>query len=56
MLEALAEAGLTLPVRVLAIPDRLVEHGSPETQRHELGIDATHIARAVRDLVDRQSR
>jgi 1-deoxy-D-xylulose-5-phosphate synthase len=56
VLEALAEAGLSLPVRVLAIPDRLVEHGSPDAQRHELGIDATHIAGAVRDLVDRHSR
>jgi 1-deoxy-D-xylulose-5-phosphate synthase len=56
VLEALAEAGLSLPVRVLAIPDRLVEHGIPDAQRHELGIDATHIAGAVRDLVDRHSR
>jgi 1-deoxy-D-xylulose-5-phosphate synthase len=51
VLEALAAAGVAVPVRVLAIPDRLVEHGSSEKIRHRLGLDAGGITRAVRELI-----
>jgi 1-deoxy-D-xylulose-5-phosphate synthase len=51
VLEALAAAGVAVPVRVLAVPDRLVEHAAPEALRADLGLDAAGIARAVRELL-----
>jgi 1-deoxy-D-xylulose-5-phosphate synthase len=51
VLEALAAAGVAVPVRVLAIPDALVEHGSSEKIRQRLGLDAEGITRVVRELV-----
>jgi 1-deoxy-D-xylulose-5-phosphate synthase len=53
VLEALAEAGVAVPVRCLAIPDRVVEHGDPAAIRSALGLDADGIARAARSLVER---
>jgi 1-deoxy-D-xylulose-5-phosphate synthase len=50
VLEALASAGVTLPVRCLAVPDRLIEHGNPDKQRAALGLDAGGIARALREV------
>ena len=51
VLECLSEAGVELPTRLLAIPDRLVEHGDPGGIRRQLGLDAEGIARALRELV-----
>ena len=53
VLEALAEAGVAVPVHCLAIPDRVVEHGDPAAIRAALGLDADGIARAARDLLHR---
>jgi 1-deoxy-D-xylulose-5-phosphate synthase len=53
VLEALASAGVVVPVRRLAIPDRLVEHGDPDATRARLGLDAAGIARAARALLGR---
>jgi 1-deoxy-D-xylulose-5-phosphate synthase len=53
VLEALAEAGIAVPVHCLAIPDRIVEHGDPATIRASFGLDAEGIARAVRGLLGR---
>jgi 1-deoxy-D-xylulose-5-phosphate synthase len=50
VLEALAQAGVTRPVRCLAVPDRLIEHGNPDKQRAALGLDAAGIARALREM------
>jgi 1-deoxy-D-xylulose-5-phosphate synthase len=50
VLEALAHAGVTLPVRCLALPDRPIEHGNPDQQRAEAGLDVAGIARALREL------
>jgi 1-deoxy-D-xylulose-5-phosphate synthase len=50
VLEALAEAGVAVPVRCLAIPDRVVEHGDPAAIRSALGLDAEGIASAARQL------
>lgn len=38
-------------VKLLGIPDKFVEHGSPKEQYHECGFDADAIADAVRDMV-----
>ncbi|MEN8183237.1 MAG: 1-deoxy-D-xylulose-5-phosphate synthase [Myxococcota bacterium] len=56
VLEALAAEALAIPTRVLAVPDRLVEHGSPGALRRELGLDAQGIARAVRELLAGRAR
>jgi 1-deoxy-D-xylulose-5-phosphate synthase len=53
VLEALAAAGIAVPARCLALPDRIVEHGDPEAIRASLGLDAAGIARAARELVGR---
>jgi 1-deoxy-D-xylulose-5-phosphate synthase len=54
VLEALAGAGVEVRLRVLGIPDRIVEHARPEALRREFGLDATGIARAVRELLTEQ--
>ena len=51
VLEALAEAGVAVPVRILAVPDVLIEQGNPTNQLHRLGLDAPGIAAAARELV-----
>jgi len=51
VLEVLADAGVQVPTRCLAIPDRIVEHGNRGAICAELGLDAAGIARAVADLL-----
>jgi 1-deoxy-D-xylulose-5-phosphate synthase len=51
VLEALAAAGLAVPVRVLGLPDRFIDHGKREAILADLGLDAAGIARAVREVV-----
>jgi 1-deoxy-D-xylulose-5-phosphate synthase len=48
ILEFMAENGYKTDVRILGIPDRIVEHGSPKELHHECGYDAQAIAEAVR--------
>jgi 1-deoxy-D-xylulose-5-phosphate synthase len=50
VLEALAEAGVCIPTRVLAVPDRVVEHGDPAALCAEFGLDAAGIEAAVAAL------
>jgi 1-deoxy-D-xylulose-5-phosphate synthase len=56
VLEALAAHDVTVPVHCLAIPDRLMEHGSPGKQLSALGLDVPGIAAATRALVGRRAR
>jgi 1-deoxy-D-xylulose-5-phosphate synthase len=51
VLEALAEAGVQVPVRCIGIPDRVIEHGDTKAIRKSLGLDAEGIARAVTALL-----
>jgi 1-deoxy-D-xylulose-5-phosphate synthase len=51
VLEALAAAGVSVPVRCLALPDRAIEHGDPGAQKAAIGLDAEGIARAVQALL-----
>lgn len=53
VLEALAAAGVSVPVHCLAIPDQIVEHGDPVAIRASFGLDAEGIARAARGLLGR---
>ena len=51
ILEFMAMHGYKNEVRILGIPDRLVEHGTPKELHHECGYDAVSIAEAVRDMM-----
>jgi len=51
VLEALSDAGVQLPTRCLAIPDRIVEHGESAAICAALGLDSAGIVRAVADLL-----
>ena len=51
ILEFQAAHGYQATVRMLGIPDRIVEHGTPKELIHECGYDAPAIAAAVRDML-----
>ena len=50
VLEFMAAHGYTPEVKILGIPDRIVEHGKPEELHHECCYDAIAIAQAVREF------
>jgi 1-deoxy-D-xylulose-5-phosphate synthase len=50
VMEALAEAGVVVPMRCLALPDRPIEQGDPTKQLAALGLDSAGIAAAARQL------
>jgi 1-deoxy-D-xylulose-5-phosphate synthase len=47
VLEALADAGLTVPTLVLGLPDEFVEHGDPALLLSRCGLDAAGIEQAI---------
>jgi 1-deoxy-D-xylulose-5-phosphate synthase len=51
VLEFMAQHGYKNEVRILGIPDMIVEHGTPKELHHECGYDATAIADAVRKMM-----
>jgi 1-deoxy-D-xylulose-5-phosphate synthase len=51
VLEFMAAHDYRAQVRILGIPDRLVEHGSPRELHRECGYDAQGIADTVRDMM-----
>ncbi|HVU58453.1 MAG TPA: 1-deoxy-D-xylulose-5-phosphate synthase [Puia sp.] len=51
ILEFQAAHGYKANVRVLGIPDHIVEHGTLKELQHECGYDAPAIASAVRDMM-----
>ncbi|QIA06698.1 1-deoxy-D-xylulose-5-phosphate synthase [Draconibacterium halophilum] len=51
ILEFMAENGFTNKIKILGIPDKFVEHGTPEELYNECGIDAKGIVRTVKELV-----
>jgi 1-deoxy-D-xylulose-5-phosphate synthase len=52
VLEFMAANNYTPEVKILGIPDRIVEHGKPEELHRECGYDAKAIADAVREMVE----
>ena len=52
ILEFMNANGYKAEVRILGIPDRFVEHGSPKQLYDEIGIDANGIAQALRAMVN----
>jgi len=51
ILEFMAQHGYKNEVRILGIPDRLVEHGTPKELHRECGYDAQGIADTVREMM-----
>jgi 1-deoxy-D-xylulose-5-phosphate synthase len=51
ILEFMAEHHYNAQVRILGIPDRIVEHGSPKELHHECHYDAESIADTVREMM-----
>jgi len=51
LLEFMNANGYKADVKILGIPDRLVEHGSPKELHRECAYDAEGIAEAVRELI-----
>lgn len=50
ILEFMNQHGYKADVKVMGIPDRLVEHGTPKQLYDEIGIDANGIANALREM------
>ncbi len=50
VLEFMAQHGYKNEVRIMGIPDRIVEHGSPKELHRECGYDAEGIADIVREM------
>ncbi|WP_297089146.1 1-deoxy-D-xylulose-5-phosphate synthase [uncultured Draconibacterium sp.] len=51
VLEFMAEKGYNNKIKILGIPDKFIEHGSPEELYKECGIDSEGIVRAVQALL-----
>ncbi len=52
VLEFMNEHGYKADVKIMGIPDALVEHGTPKQLYEEIGLDAAHIADAVRSMMN----
>ena len=50
ILEFMNEYGYKADVKIMGIPDRLVEHGTPKQLYDEIGIDANGIAHAITEM------
>jgi len=50
VLEFMAANNYKAEVKILGIPDTIIEHGSPKELYNEVGIDANHIADAIREI------
>ena len=50
ILEFMAEHNYTASIKILGIPDTIIEHGKPNELYNEVGINANNIAEAIRDM------
>ena len=53
--EALAAAGVSVPVRVLGLPDAFIEHGAQARLLGGFGLDAEGVTDAARTLLHREA-
>ena len=51
VLEFMAQHNYKAEVKIMGIPDALVEHGTPKQLYEEIGIDANGIAKTVREMM-----
>jgi 1-deoxy-D-xylulose-5-phosphate synthase len=54
--EALTADGVAVPLLMLGLPDRFVEHGDPQQLLADCGLDAAGIARAIREHLENAGR
>ncbi len=54
ILEFMNKHGYKADVKIMGIPDRLVEHGTPKQLYDEIGLDANGIANMLRSFVDKK--
>jgi 1-deoxy-D-xylulose-5-phosphate synthase len=54
--EALAAAGVAVPLLILGLPDRFVEHGDPQQLLADCGLDGPGIARSIRERLENADR
>jgi len=52
VLEFMNEHGYKADVKIMGIPDRLVEHGSAKELYKEIGLDAASIAETLREMAE----
>ncbi|RNI33354.1 1-deoxy-D-xylulose-5-phosphate synthase [Hanamia caeni] len=50
ILEFMNQFGYKTDIKILGIPDKIIEHASQSQQQHDVGIDAAGIADAIRDM------
>jgi 1-deoxy-D-xylulose-5-phosphate synthase len=50
VLEFMNEHGYKADVKIMGIPDRLVEHGTPKELYAEIGLDANHILETIKEM------
>lgn len=50
ILEFMNEHGYKAAVKIMGIPDRFIDHGSPAQLHEEIGLNAHHIAAAIREI------
>lgn len=56
VLEALQKNGITdCAVRVIGIPDKFIEHGKPQLQREQCGLEAPQVAEEVKKMLKNQT-
>lgn len=51
VLEYFSDQGIDIKVRRMGIPDRFIEHGTPEELYAEIGLDAAGIERSIREVI-----
>ncbi|MFI5133472.1 MAG: 1-deoxy-D-xylulose-5-phosphate synthase, partial [Chitinophagales bacterium] len=51
VLEFMAQHGYKNDIKILGIPDKIIEHGTPKELHRECGYDAQAIAEAVREMM-----
>jgi 1-deoxy-D-xylulose-5-phosphate synthase len=56
VLELLADHGLLVPVKRLAVPDRFMEHGAPDLLRQKYGLNAAGILKGALELLEQPAR
>jgi 1-deoxy-D-xylulose-5-phosphate synthase len=54
ILEFMNAQGYTAAVKIMGIPDRLVEHGTPKQLYEEIGLDTNAIANTLREMMKEQ--
>jgi 1-deoxy-D-xylulose-5-phosphate synthase len=54
ILEFMAQYNYKAEVKIMGIPDRIVEHGTPKELYHECNYDAPAIAATVREMMKGQ--